>query len=599
MTSISSREDVNIVVVGHVDHGKSTVIGRLLADTGTLPDGKLEYIKELCRKTARPFEYAFLLDAFKEEQSQGITIDSARCFFRTAKRNYTIIDAPGHIEFLKNMITGAARAEAAILVIDALEGIQENSRRHGFMLSMLGIKQIIVLINKMDLLNYSQDAFWDIQQEYLSFLNMIKLKPQFFIPASASQGDNIVSCSKNMSWYEGPSVLEALDKFSSEKLPENKPFRMPVQDVYKFTANGDTRRIIAGTIESGRITVGNEVIFYPSGKKSTVKTIEKFPEENIETVTVGYATGFTLTDHIYISRGEVATLVNEVQPQVGTKFRANVFWLGKEPLKKEKHYFIKLGTAKVQATLQKIIRVINAASLEERRQDFLNPYNVAECIFSLDRNIAFDTPDIVLQTSRFVIIDDYEIAGGGIIQEVLEDELSWVRKKVQLRNYKWERSHISEEYRAQRYNQKAKLILITGTPDIDRKAMAKRLEKDLFEQGQFVYFLGMSNLLYGIDADLNKLNEHQQEEHFRRLAELANIMLDAGIILIVSAREITKYDLNILNLAIRSEKIRVIWLGKNVTTNIPVDLHIEEVKSEWIVSDKIRTLMNKEGIISS
>ena len=172
-------------------------------------------------------------------------------------------------------------------------------------------------------------------------------------------------------------------------------------------------------------------------------------------------------------------------------------------------------------------------------------------------------------------------------------------RKSTIRNYKWERSHISEEYRAQRYNQKAKLILITGTPDIDRKAMAKRLEKDLFEQGQFVYFLGMSNLLYGIDADLNKLNEHQQEEHFRRLAELANIMLDAGIILIVSAREITKYDLNILNLAIRSEKIRVIWLGKNVTTNIPVDLHIEEVKSEWIVSDKIRKLMYKEGIMSS
>ena len=190
------REDMNIVIVGHVDHGKSTLIGRLLADTGTLPQGKLEQVKETCRRNSKPFEYAFLLDALKDERSQGITIDTARSFFKTDKRKYIIIDAPGHIEFLKNMITGASRAEAALLVIDAKEGIRENSRRHGYMLSMLGISQIVVLVNKMDLVDYDKKIYDDIVSEYSEFLNKINITPMMFIPISAMQGDNIAVKSK-------------------------------------------------------------------------------------------------------------------------------------------------------------------------------------------------------------------------------------------------------------------------------------------------------------------------------------------------------------------------------------------------------------------
>ena len=204
------KQDMNIVIVGHVDHGKSTVIGRLLADTHSLPDGKLEQVKETCRRNSKPFEYAFLLDALKDEQSQGITIDTARCFFKTELRNYIIIDAPGHIEFLKNMITGASRAEAALLVIDANEGVQENSRRHGYMLSMLGIKQVCVLVNKMDLTDYNEKSFRRIERQYRRFLRRIDVEPKCFIPVSAMQGDNIANHSKNMPWYEGMNVLEVL-----------------------------------------------------------------------------------------------------------------------------------------------------------------------------------------------------------------------------------------------------------------------------------------------------------------------------------------------------------------------------------------------------
>ncbi|NBV41879.1 adenylyl-sulfate kinase, partial [bacterium] len=230
---------MNVVIVGHVDHGKSTFTGRLLADTGSLPEGKLDQVKAWCAINSRPFEYAFLLDALKDEQAQGVTIDAARCFFKSDKRHYIIIDAPGHIEFLKNMITGAARAEAAMLLIDAHEGVQENSRRHGYMLSMLGIKQVAVLINKMDLADYREDVFESIKSEYSQFLNSVGVKPAAWIPISAREGDNLIHPSPNMPWYTGMDVLSVMDSFHKEQPAESLPFRFPVQDVYKFTAQGD------------------------------------------------------------------------------------------------------------------------------------------------------------------------------------------------------------------------------------------------------------------------------------------------------------------------------------------------------------------------
>src|SRR4051812_26591487 len=214
--AVAPTERLSLVVVGHVDHGKSTIIGRLLADTGSLPDGKLEQIRELCARTARPFEYAFLLDALKDERSQGITIDSARVFFPSAKRTYVIIDAPGHIEFLKNMVSGAARAEAAFLVIDAKEGIQENSRRHGYLMGMLGIRQVAVLINKMDLVGYDERTYQALVTEFSGFLAQAGVTPAGFIPVSGASGDNLTRRSTIMGWYGGPTALEMLDGFRTE-----------------------------------------------------------------------------------------------------------------------------------------------------------------------------------------------------------------------------------------------------------------------------------------------------------------------------------------------------------------------------------------------
>src|SRR5215210_6217349 len=224
VTRPDGHQRMNIVIVGHVDHGKSTVVGRLLADTHSLPEGKLEQVRAQCELNSKPFEYAFLLDALKDEQAQGITIDAARVFFKSRQREYLILDAPGHIEFLKNMITGAARAEAALLIIDAAEGVQESSRRHGYMMSLLGIRQLAVLVNKMDLVGWDAGVFEAIVKDYGAFLNQVGIQPACFLPVSARGGDNIAEPSANVPWHQGPTVLQALDAFRSDPLPVERPF---------------------------------------------------------------------------------------------------------------------------------------------------------------------------------------------------------------------------------------------------------------------------------------------------------------------------------------------------------------------------------------
>jgi bifunctional enzyme CysN/CysC len=593
---IHGPQRMNIVIVGHVDHGKSTVIGRLLADTNSLPEGKLEQVRASCERSSKPFEYAFLLDALKDEQAQGITIDAARVFFKTATRPYLILDAPGHIEFLKNMITGAARAEAAILVIDAQEGVQENSRRHGYMVSLLGIRQLAVLVNKMDLVGWDRAVYERIVREYGAFLEQVGIRAQCFIPASGRGGDNIATRSTNLGWYDGPTVLQALDGFRTEPSPVDSPFRMPVQGVYKFTKQGDDRRIVAGTIDSGAVSVGDEVIFYPSGKKSRVKSIEGFNRATRSRATAGSAAGFTLHEQIYISRGEIAALEGEPRPQVTTRLRVSVFWLGKDPMIRRKEYLLKLGTARVTARLEEILRVMDASTLETAEQrTAVQRHDVAECVLKLDRAIACDLADAVAATSRFVLVEDFEIRGGGIVREALSDRQTAARDRVLLRNYKWEPSIIPPERRAEKYNQKATLILITGEHEIDRKGLAKALEGRLFDDGRVVYFLGIGNVLYGVDADIERKQENRQE-HMRRLGEVANLMLDAGIILVVTAAELTQDDLEVIKTAVQPDSIETIWAGDNITTDLVYDLQLSG-STPAESADRLKAHLQDKGIV--
>ena len=444
-----NTEKLPLVFAGHVDHGKSTIIGRLLIETGNLPDGKLEAIRSYCKMNSRPFEYAFLIDALKDEQSQGITIDTARVFFSTGKRDFVIIDAPGHIEFLKNMVTGASRADAAFLVIAADEGVCENSRRHGFMLSMLGIKQVVVIINKMDKVDYSESCFNGIKKEYEQFLSEIGIPPMGFVPASGTEGVNIYKNNDLTPWYQGETVYGFLESFKMKNPGKDLPFRMFVQDIYHFTKMNDTRRIYAGTVNSGTISQNDSVTFYPSGKTSRISAIESFSTEEKSSASAGYSTGFTLKEQIYTTRGELVVKEGENPPSVSKCFKAAVFWLGDKPLEKNGEYKIKLGTSTAVLKLDKVIKLMNTSTLKGRDGNSIGRHEAAECIFQTARPIAFDPIHINQETGRFVIVSDYEIRGGGIILEKVSEEYCNNRKKT-----------VSSEERAIRYGHKSALLII-------------------------------------------------------------------------------------------------------------------------------------------
>ncbi len=595
MSSDQSRERLTVVIAGHVDHGKSTVIGRLLAETGSLPEGKLDQIRVLCQRTGRPFEFAYLLDALKDERAQGITIDTARVFLRTASREYLVLDAPGHVEFVRNLVTGASRAEAALLVIDAHEGVRENSRRHGYLLGLLGVSQLAVIVNKMDRCGYDEQVFRRVAAEYTAFLAGIGLAPTSVIPVSAREGANLAARSELMPWYQGPTVLEALEGFRGAEAPANAPFRMAVQDVYKFTGRGDDRRIVAGTIASGRVSIGDEVVFYPSGKRARVRSVEAFGAEPRREAGAGEAAGFTLDEQIYVPRGELAARAGEPPPEVTARLRVGLFWLGRRPLVPGREYLLKLGTARVPVQVEAIHRSLDAASLEVRAPaDAVERLEVAECTLALKRAIAVDLVTRLPATARFVLVDQYDIAGGGLVREALADAQQPLRDRVRLRNYKWETSFIPAERRAARYGQQPTMLLLTGRREVDRKRLAKALESRLFEEGQIVYFLGMANLLYGVDADLGR-EADDRAEHMRRLAEIANLLLDAGVLLLVTAAELTDADLDLIRTGVPPERILTAWLGDRRDSDPAVDLHLSEAESPDAGVERLRTLLAGRG----
>ena len=571
---MNGRAQMNIVIVGHVDHGKSTVIGRLLADTGTLPKGKLESVKENCRKNSKPFEYAFLLDALKDEQSQGITIDMARCFFKTAARDYIIIDAPGHIEFLKNMITGASRAESALLVIDIDEGIQENSKRHGQMVSMLGVKQVTVLVNKMDLVDFREEVFEKLKADYSDFLAQIKVKPVSFIPVSAREGDNIATLSDRMPWYSGATVLEQLDRFTSDKQLQDKPFRFPVQDIYKFTRKNDDRRIVAGTVAAGSVSVGDEVLFLPSGKQSAIQSVESFHTTPKKLATTGEAAGFTLTTQIYIRPGELMVKPSEPLPEVGTRFRVNIFWVGRAPMILQKEYKLKLGSARASVKLAEICNTLDASDLSySNHKKQLDCRDVGECILETSRPIAFDPASASETTGRFVLVDNYEITGGGIVLENLSADETLLQRHIRERESNWEKGLIKTKERERVNRHRAKFIVFTGLPGTGKRSVAKALEQGLFDNRLNAYYLGVANIDRGLDADLG-YHVDNAGERLRRIGELARILTDAGLIFITTIDDADDYDIEILKQLNEPSDILVVNMGENSFSRYHPDLQI-------------------------
>ena len=526
MTS-APAEQLKIVIVGHVDHGKSTFVGRLFHDTGSLPEGKLEELQKTAERRGMPFEWANLMDALQSERDQNITIDTAQIWFRTPKRQYVIIDAPGHKEFLKNMVTGAANAEAALLLIDAHEGVQENSRRHGYLLNLLGIRQIAVLVNKMDLEDYAEARFETIEAEYRQWLASIGVTPKGFIPIAAKHGDNIASRSARMPWWSGPTVLQTLDDFKVTELPEGQPLRFPIQDVYRF----DDRRILAGRVESGILRVGARLLFCPGNKVSTVKSIERWNAPKSDTAGAGESVGITLNEQIFVERGSVAAL-EAAPPYELTKFKARLFWLGRQPFRKGRNYKLKLTTQEVECSIDSLQRVLDASTLQtiERpeAEAHVARHEVAELTLHTKRPVAFDAISEIVPTGRFVIVDGYDVAGGGII---VDDNYPRRTADSQHKsaNIYWSHGKVTPAQRAVRNGHSGYVVWLTGLSGSGKSTVATELERELFNLGMHAYILDGDNIRHGLNRDLG-FSPEDRKENIRRIGQVAALFADAGMI---------------------------------------------------------------------
>jgi sulfate adenylyltransferase subunit 1 len=399
-----------IVIVGHVDHGKSTLIGRLLYDTGCLPADKYAEIQKSSETLGRRLEFAFVMDCLEEERSRGITIDTTQTFFRTPKRRYVIIDAPGHKEFLKNMITGTSQAEAALLIIDAFEGIRDQTKRHAYILGMLGLKQVCVLLNKIDLVDYSEMKFDELRKKITDLLGPLNICPTFILPISAILGDNVATPSERIPWFDGPTVLQALDTFEELKV-EEKPLRFPIQDIYRV----DGKKIIVGRVEAGRLARGESLFLLPEKKSVTVDRIEKFLSGNLRAANFEESVGIRLKGRPRVRRGQILTA--DLSSKITDAIDANIFWMDPAGFQMGESLLFRCVTQEVPCKIEKIHKRFDPASMEWMEEDAssIRGAEVAHALIHLEARVVVDSFNDIPEMGRFVLEKNGRPVAGGII----------------------------------------------------------------------------------------------------------------------------------------------------------------------------------------
>ena len=495
------------------------------------------------------------------------------------------------------MISGAARAEAAVLMIDAKEGVRENSRRHGYILGMLGIKQVVVCVNKMDLVGYSQHVFDGIEKEYREFLTGIgAVSPKQFVPIAALTGENLTTRSQAMAWYKAPTMLELLDLFAKQPPKIHQPLRMPVQAIYKFTSHGDDRRIVSGRIDTGALKVGDEVVFSPSNKTVLIKSIEGFNTAPRTEIDAGWSTGVTLSQEIYITRGEVMSH-KEHAPLVGTRFRANIIWLGRKAMQQGREYKLKLHTSAQPVRIHKLLKVLDASELNgELVKQEIGRHDVADVILETRQPVAFDLTSESETTGRFVIVDGYDVAGGGIITAAVPDDQDNLRSEARLRDFSWIHGSVSTEDRAKRFGHRPALVMFVGKAGVGKQRYARALEKALFTDGRHPYFIDGTNVLMGVDHDLTA--DATQAELVRRFGEVAYLLLTSGVILVSTTNAIGLADHSAVQALIGDMPSLVVDVDPSGNSTQPCDLRIRGNEAEANVLAKITAILRAKSVIS-
>jgi len=514
-----------IVIVGHVDHGKSSLIGRLLYDTDSLQDGKLAQIVESSRKRGLAVEWSFLLDSLQIERDQGVTVDSTRIPFRLGSREFVIVDAPGHRQFLRNMITGAADAEAAVLVVDAKEGAQEQTRRHAMLLRLIGIRHVIVLLNKSDLLEFDEAKIVKVESDVRQLLGRLEIEVEAVVPASARDGDNIASRSERALWYKGPTLVEALANVPPPASRAALPFRMPVQDVYRF----DGVRYVAGRIERGTVRAGDRLTIGAQGQVATVAEVCRWHAPEFPVAGAGESIALRLEPDLVPDRGDLLFPADDkaAAPERSARIRTRLFWLRGEPLRVGESFTLRLATAEHDVTVVSIDAVVDLEDLTLREGDSVPPDGFAEITLAASHAVLFDPFAPGFGDGRGVLVDRYQrIVGGAplIGPAELADGEHAIHPTA---------SRVSAARQVQTRGHKSGVFWLTGLPGSGKSTVARAAELALSEQAINATVLDGDTLRAGLCSDLG-FSPEDRRENIRRAAHVAKILAESGQVVIVA-----------------------------------------------------------------
>lgn len=517
------KDLLRFITCGSVDDGKSTLIGRMLWDSKLIFEDQLAALESDSKRTGTQgddIDFALLLDGLQAEQEQGITIDVAYRFFSTDKRKFIVADTPGHEQYTRNMATGASNADVAVILVDARKGMLTQTRRHSYIVSLVGIKKIVLAVNKMDLVDYDQATFDAIKADYLDFAKDLGFEDITAIPLSALKGENIISATGKTEWYQGPTLIQHLETVEVISSAAEKPFRMPVQWVNR--PNLDFRGF-SGTIASGTVQPGDEIVVPASGKTSKVARIVTF-DGDLDIAGPGQAVTITLDDEIDISRGDMLASSTD-RPDCTDQFEAKLIWMHEEPLLPSRNYLMKLGSTTVSAQVSDLKYKVNVNTLEHVAGKTLELNEVGICNFSIDRSLAFDAYNDNPGAGNFILIDRFTNAtvGAGMIDFALR----------RATNIHWQALDVHKDARSDLKGQKPCVLWFTGLSGSGKSTIANLVEKKLLSLGRHTYTLDGDNVRHGLNRDLG-FTDADRVENIRRVGETARLMVDAGLITLVS-----------------------------------------------------------------
>ena len=519
-----TKDLLRFITCGSVDDGKSTLIGRMLYESNMLFDDQLTQLEADSKKVGTQggdLDFALLVDGLSAEREQGITIDVAYRFFATARRKFIVADTPGHEQFTRNMITGASTADLAVILIDARKGVLTQTRRHSHLVALIGIRRVVLAINKMDLVDYDRAVFERIDADYRAFAAELGLQEIVSIPMSALRGDNVIASSPRMPWYAGPPLMQHLDTLPLvARVTRDEPFRLPVQWVNRPHLNF---RGYAGSIASGEVRVGERVRVLPSGKESRIASMIT-PAGEAQVARAGEAVTLTLADEIDISRGDMIAHA-DAPPEVADQFEATLVWMHDEPLLPGRPYLVKLGTQTVGATCATPKYKIDVNTREHLAARTLALNEIGVCNLSFDRPVAFDPYDQNRHTGGFIVIDRFtnDTVGAGMLHFALR----------RAHNVHWQAVDVDRDARAAQKAQTPRIVWLTGLSGAGKSTIANLVEQRLHALGKHTYLLDGDNVRHGLNRDLG-FTEADRVENIRRVAEVARLMLDAGLITLVS-----------------------------------------------------------------